>query len=157
MRRGSVFGSRLQHALLTLQGLVRRQRTPPHEQQPSRGRMETPRLLTIQRHGRTAFLERTDNAMSGAQWHTYGAVFGRCATPESPYLPRSCRVVAQVAHHINKYTKNNKINVVRGTLGFSCATCATCYILFPIGKPKSTVAHSASVRHFGMPLRRSVS
>ena len=26
--------------------------------------------------------------VSGAQWHTYGAVCGWCATPESPYLPR---------------------------------------------------------------------
>src|SRR5919106_214444 len=108
MRCGSLFGGRLQHALLTLQGLVRRQRPSSHEQQPSRGRMETPRLLTIQRHGRTAFLERTDNAMSGAQWHTYGAVFGWCATLESLYLSRFCQVVAQVAHHINKYMKNNK-------------------------------------------------
>jgi hypothetical protein len=97
------------------------------------------------------------NVTSGAQWHTYGAVFGWCATSESPYLPHSCRIVAQVAHHINKYMKNNKISVDRGTLGFSCATCATCYVLFPIGKPKSTVAHSASVRHSGVPLRRSVS
>jgi hypothetical protein len=64
---------------------------------------------------------------------------------------------AQVAHHINKYMKNNKINVDRGTLGFSCATCATCYPLIPIGKPKSTVAHCASVRHSGVPLKRSVS
>jgi hypothetical protein len=53
--------------------------------------------------------------------------------------------------------KNNKINVDRGTLGFSCATCATCYVLIPIGKPKSTVAHCASVRHSGVPLKRSVS
>jgi hypothetical protein len=97
------------------------------------------------------------NVTSGAQWHTNGAVFGWCATPESPYLPRSCRIVAQVAHHINKYMKNNKINVDRGTLGFSCATCATCYVLIPIGKPKSTVAHCASVRHSGVPLKRSVS
>ena len=44
-----------------------------------------------------------------------------------------------------------------GTLGFSCATCATCYPLIPIGKPKSTVAHCASVRHSGVPLKRSVS
>jgi hypothetical protein len=95
--------------------------------------------------------------VSGALWHTIGAVFGWCATPESPYLPRSCRIVAQVAHHINKYMKNNKINVDRGTLGFSCATCATCYVLFPIGKPKSTVAHCDSVRHSGVPLKRSVS
>ena len=95
--------------------------------------------------------------MSGAQWHTYGAVFVWCATPESPYLPRSCQVVAQVAHHINKSMKNNKINVDRGTLGFSCATCATCYVLISIGKPKSTVAHSDSVRHSGVPLKRSVS
>jgi hypothetical protein len=97
------------------------------------------------------------NVSSGAQWHTYGAVCGWCATPESPYLPRFCPIVAQVAHHINKYMKNNKINVDRGTLGFSCATCATCYVLFPIGKLKSTVAHCASVRHSGVPLRRSVS
>ena len=94
---------------------------------------------------------------SGAQWHTYGAVFVWCATHESLYLSRFCQVVAQVAHHINKYTKNNKINVYQGTLGFSCATCATCYVLFPIGKPKSTVAHCTSVRHSGAPLKRSVS
>jgi hypothetical protein len=94
---------------------------------------------------------------SGAQWHTYGAVWGWCATPESGYIRRILFRVAQVAHPINKYMKNNKINVDRGTLGFSCATCATCYILFPIGKPKSTVAHSASVRHSGVPLKRSVS
>jgi len=95
--------------------------------------------------------------MSGAQWHTYGAVFGWCATLEFPYLPRFCWIVAQVAHHINKHMKNNKINVDRDTLGSSCATCATCYILFPTGKPKSTVAHCASVRHSGVPLKRSVS
>jgi len=95
--------------------------------------------------------------MSGAQWHTHGAVFGWCATPESPYLPRSCRIVAQVAPHTNKYMKNNKINVDKGILGSSCATSATCYLLIPIGKPKSTVAHSASVRHSGVPLKRSVS
>jgi len=95
--------------------------------------------------------------MSGAQWHTYGTVFGWCATLEFPYLPRFCWIVAQVAHHINKHMKNNKIDVYQGTLGFSCATCATCYILFPTGKPKSTVAHCASVRHSGVPLKRSVS
>jgi hypothetical protein len=53
--------------------------------------------------------------------------------------------------------KNNKIDVYQGTLGFSCATCATCYVLFPIGKPKSTVAHHGTVRHSGVPLKRSVS
>src|SRR5215204_2433481 len=147
MRRGSVFGSRLQHTLLTLQGLVRGQRTPPHEQQPRGRRMETPRLLTIQRYGRTAVLKGIADSMSGAQWRTSGTISGWFATPESPYLSRFCRIVAQVAHHINKYMKNNKINVYQGTLGFSCATCATCYVLFPIGKPKSTVAHCASVRH----------
>src|SRR5829696_2969260 len=157
MRRGRVFGGCLQHALLALQGLVRRQRPSSHEQQPRGRRMETPRLLTIQRHGRTAFLERTQDAMSGAQWHAYGAVFGWYATPESPYLPRFCRIVAQVAHHINKYMKNNKIDVDRSTLGSSCATCATCYPLIPIGKPKSTVTHRGTVRHSGVPLKRSVS
>jgi len=95
--------------------------------------------------------------MSGAQWRTFGTVSRRCATLNLAYLPRFCRIVAQVAHHINKYMKNNKINVDRGTLGFSCATCATCYVLIPIGKPKSTVAHCASVRHSSVPLRRSVS
>src|SRR5215217_5153792 len=119
--------------------------------------METPRLLTIQRHGRTALLEGIADAMSGAQWHTYGAVFGWCATPQSAYIRRILFRVAQVAHHINKYMKNNKINVDRSTLGFSCATCATCYVLFPIGKPKVQVAHCDSVRHSGVPLRRSVS
>src|SRR5918994_2237126 len=157
MRRGSVFGGRLQHALLALQGLVRRQRPSSHEQQPCGRRMETPRLLTIQRHGRTALLEGTHNAMSGAQWRTSGAILGWCATPESPGLHRFCRIVAQVAHHTNKYMKNNKINVDRGTLGSSCATCATCYVLFPIGKPKSTVAHCVSLRHSSVPLKRSVS
>src|SRR5215208_6797080 len=156
MRRGSVFGGRLQHALLTLQGLVRGQWTPPHEQQPRGRRMETPRLLSIQGHGRTAFLERTQDAMSGAQWRTSGTISGWFATSESPYLSRFCRMVAQVAHHINKYIRHNKINVYKGTLGFSCATCATCYVLFPIGKPKSTVAHCDSVRHSGVPLKRSV-
>jgi hypothetical protein len=95
--------------------------------------------------------------MSGAQWRTSGTILGWFATPESPYLPRFCQIVAQVAHHINKYMKNNKINVYQGTLGFLCATCATCYPLIPIGKPKSTVAHCASVRHSGVPLKRSVS
>jgi hypothetical protein len=97
------------------------------------------------------------NVTSGAQWHTYGAVLEQCAAPESAYLSGFFLKVAQVAHHINKYMKNNKINVDRGTLGFSCATCATCYVLFPIGKPKVLVAHSASVRHSGVPLKRSVS
>src|SRR5215217_2947218 len=157
MRRGCVFGGRLQHALLALQGLVRRQRTPPHEQQPRGRRMETPRLLTIQGHGRTALLEGIADAMSGAQWRTSGTISGWFATSESPYLSRFCRIVAQVAHHINRYMKNNKMNVYQGTLEFSCATCATCYVLFPIGKPKVLVAHSASVRHSGVPLRRSVS
>ena len=119
--------------------------------------MEASRIYTLQGFGRPTVLEGAQNKVSGAQWHTYGAVFGRCATPASPYLPRSCRIVAQVAHHINKYMKNNKINVDRSTLGFSCATCATCYVLFPIGKPKVLVAHSASVRHSSVPLRRSVS
>jgi hypothetical protein len=123
--------------------------------------MEASRIYTLQGFGRPTLLEGVEdpviNVISGAQWHTYGAVFGWCATRESPYLPRSCRIVAQVAHHINKYMKNNKINVYQGTLGFSCATCATCYVLFPIGKPKSTVAHCTSVRHSGVPLRRSVS
>jgi hypothetical protein len=95
--------------------------------------------------------------MSGAQWRTSGTISGWFATSESPYLSRFCRIVAQVAHHIIKYMKNNKMNVYQGTLGFSCATCATCYVLFPIGKPKSTVAHCASVRHSGVPLKRSVS
>jgi hypothetical protein len=95
--------------------------------------------------------------MSGAQWRTHGAVFVWFATPESLYLSRFCQVVAQVAHHINKCIRNNKINVYQGTLGFSCATCATCYPLIPIGKPKSTVAHCDSVRHSGVPLKRSVS
>src|SRR5215216_804524 len=104
--------------------------------------MEASRIYTLQGFGRPTVLEGAQNKVSGAQWHTYGAVFGRCATPESPYLPRSCRIVAQVAHHINKYIRNNKINVYQGTLGFSCATCATCYVLFPIGKPKVQVAHS---------------
>src|SRR5215210_5635948 len=119
--------------------------------------METPRLLTIQRHGRTALLERTHDTMSGAQWHAYGAVFGWCATPLSAYICRILFRVAQVAHYINKHMKNNKIDVYQGTLGFSCATCATCYVLIPIGKPKSTVAHCASVRHSSVPLKRSVS
>jgi hypothetical protein len=94
--------------------------------------------------------------MSGAQWRTSGTISEWFATSESPYLSRFCRIVAQVAHHINKYIKISKINVDRGTLGFSCATCATCYILFPIGKPKSTVAHCAPVRHSGAPLKGSV-
>src|SRR5215208_5736710 len=119
--------------------------------------MEASRIYTLQGFGRPTVLEGAQNKVSGAQWHTYGAVFGRCATPESPYLPRSCRIVAQVAHHINKYMKNNKINVDRSTLGFSCATCATCYVLFPIGKPKvpwrtvtrcaTPVCHSKGVCH----------
>src|SRR5215218_11036299 len=129
MRRGRVFGSRHQHALLALQGVVRRERPSSHEQQPRGRRMETPRLLTIQRHGRTALLEGIADAMSGAQWHTYGAVFGWCATPQSAYIRRILFRVAQVAHHINKYIKISKINVYQGTLGFSCATCATCYVL----------------------------
>src|SRR5918998_3660901 len=124
MRRGSVFGGRLQHALLTLQGLVRRQRPSSHEQQPRGRRMEAPRLLTIQGHGRTALLEGTYNEMSGAQWRTSGTISGWFATSESPYLSRFCRIVAQVAHHINKCIRHNKINVDRGTLGFSSATCA---------------------------------
>jgi len=95
--------------------------------------------------------------MSGAQWRTSGTISGWFATPESPYLPRFCQIVAQVAHHINEYMKNNKINVYQGALGFSCTTCATCYVLFPIGKPKSTVAHCTSVRHSDVPLKRSVS
>ena len=123
--------------------------------------MEASRIYTLQGFGRPTVLEGVEdpviNVTSGAQWHTYVAVFGWCATPESPYLPRFCRIVAQVAHHINKHMKNNKINVYQGTLGFSCATCATCYLLIPIGKPKSTVAHCASVRHSGVPLKRSVS
>ena len=123
--------------------------------------MEASRIYTLQGFGRPTVLEGVEdqviNVTSGAQWHTYGAVFGWRATPESPYLPRSRRIVAQVAHHTNKYMKNNKINVYQGTLGFSCATCATCYPLIPIGKPKSTVAHCTSVRHSGVPLRRSVS
>ena len=123
--------------------------------------MEASRIYTLQGFGRPTVLEGVEdpviNVTSGAQWHTHGAVCGWCATPESPYLPRFCRIVAQVAHHINKYMKNNKINVDKGTLGFSCATCATCYVLFPIGKPKSTVAHCDSVRHSGVPLKRSVS
>jgi hypothetical protein len=94
--------------------------------------------------------------MSGAQWRTSGTISGWFATPESPYLPRFCQIVAQVAHHINEHMKNNKINVYQGTLGFSCATCATCYVLFPIGKPKSTVAHRGTVRHSSVPLKRSV-
>src|SRR5215213_4273733 len=74
--------------------------------------------------------------MSGAQWHTHGAVCGWCATPQSAYICRIILRVAQVAHHINKHIENNKINVYQGTLGFSCATCATCYPLISIGKPK---------------------
>jgi hypothetical protein len=95
--------------------------------------------------------------VSGALWHTIGTISGWLATSESPYLSRFCRIVAQVAHHIIKYMKNNKIYVYQGTLGFSCATCATCYVLFPIGKPKSTVAHRSTVRHSSVPLKRSVS
>ena len=95
--------------------------------------------------------------MSGALWHTIGAVSRQSATPKAAYVRRFCCLVAQVAHHINRYMKNNKIDVYQGTLGFSCATCATCYVLIPIGKPKSTVAHFASVRHSGVPLKRSVS
>ena len=95
--------------------------------------------------------------MSGAQWHTYGAGLGQYATPQSAYMRRILSRVAKVAHHINKYMETNKINVYQGTLGFSCATCATCYVLIPIGKPKRTVAHCASVRHSGAPLKRSVS
>ena len=95
--------------------------------------------------------------MSGALWHTTGAVSRQSATPKAAYVRRLRSLVAQVAHHISKYMKNNKTNVDRGTLGFSCATCATCYVLFPIGKPKVLVAHSASVRHSGVPLKRSVS
>jgi hypothetical protein len=94
--------------------------------------------------------------VSGALWHTIGAVSRQSATPKAAYVRRFRCLVAQVTHHINKYMKNNKINVYQGTLGFSCATCATCYVLFPIGKPKSTVAHCDSVRHFGVPLKRSV-
>ena len=123
--------------------------------------METPRIYTLQGFGRPTVLEGVEDPMinvtSGAQWHTYGAVFGWCATLESPYVPRFCWIVAQVAYHTNKYMKNNKINVYQGTLGFSCATYATCYPLIPIGKPKSTVAHCDSVRHSGVPLKRSVS
>src|SRR5215208_3422951 len=156
MRRGRVFGSCHQHALLALQGLVRRQRPSSHGQQPRGRRMETPRLLTIQGHGRTALLEGIADSMSGAQWRTSGTISGWFATSESPDLPRFCRIVAQVAHHIIKYMKNNKINAYQGTLGFSCATCTTCYVLFPIGKPKSTVAHRVTVRHSGAPLKRSV-
>ena len=159
---GSVFGGRLQHALLALQGLVRRQRPSSHEQQPRRRRMEASRIYTLQGFGRPAVLEGVEDAVinvtSGAQWHTYGAVCGWCATPRVGIICRILSlIVAQVAHHINKYMENNKINVDRGTLGFSCATCATCYVLIPIGKPKSTVAHCASVRHSGVPLKRSVS
>ena len=95
--------------------------------------------------------------MSGALWHTIGAVSRQSATPKAAYVRQFCCFVAQVAHYVNKYIRNNKINVYRGTLGFSCATCATCYVLIPIGKPKSTVAHCASVRHSSVPLRRSVS
>ena len=95
--------------------------------------------------------------MSGALGHTFGAVSRQSDTPKAAYVRRLRCLVAQVAHHINKYMENNKIDVYRGTLGFSCATCATCYALFPIGKPKSTVAHCASVRHSGVPLKRSVS
>jgi hypothetical protein len=95
--------------------------------------------------------------VSGALWHTIGAVSRQSATPKAAYVRRFRCLVAQVAHHINKYMKNNKINVDRGTLGFSCATCATCYPLIPIGKPKSTVAHRGTVRHSGVLLKRSVS
>jgi hypothetical protein len=95
--------------------------------------------------------------VSGALWHTIGAVSRQSATPKTAYVRRFCCLVAQVAHHVNKYIRKDEINVDRGTLGFSCATCATCYILIPIGKPKSTVAHCGSVRHSGVPLRRSVS
>jgi hypothetical protein len=94
--------------------------------------------------------------VSGALWHTIGAVSRQSATPKAAYVRRFRCLVAQVAHYINKYTRISKINVYQGTLGFSCATCATCYILFPIGKPKVQVAHSASVRHCGVPLKRSV-
>jgi hypothetical protein len=95
--------------------------------------------------------------VSGALWRTIGVVSRQSATPKAAYVRRFRCLVAQVAHHINKYMEINKINVYQGTLGFSCATCATCYPLIPIGKPKSTVAHYASVRHSGVPLRRSVS
>ena len=148
---------RLQHALLTLQGLVRGQRTPPDEQQSHRRRMEASWLYALQGHRRSTVLEGAQNKVSGAQWHTYGAGLGPYATPQLAYIRRILRRVAKVAHPINKYIRNNKINIYQGTLGFSCATCATCYVLFPIGKPKSTVAHSASVRHSGVPLKRSVS
>src|SRR5215208_6561325 len=73
--------------------------------------MEASRIYTLQGFGRPTVLEGVEdpviNVTSGAQWHTYGAVFGRCATPESPYLPRSCRIVAQMAHHINKYIRGS--------------------------------------------------
>ena len=95
--------------------------------------------------------------MSGALWRTIGAVSRQSAAPKAAYVRRFRCLVAQVAHHINKYIKISKIDVYRGTLGSSCATCATCYPLIPIGKPKSTVAHCASVRHSGVPLTRSVS
>ena len=95
--------------------------------------------------------------MSGALWHTIGAVLRQSATPKAAYVRQLRCLVAQVAHHINKHMENNKIDVYQGTLGFSCATCATCYVLFPIGKPKSTVAHCDSLRHSGVPLKRSVS
>jgi hypothetical protein len=94
--------------------------------------------------------------VSGALWRTIGAVSRQSATPKTAYVRGLRCLVAQVAHHTNKYIKISKINVDRGTLGFSCATCATCYVLIPIGKPKSTVAHCDSVRHSGVPLRRSV-
>src|SRR5215212_9511336 len=123
--------------------------------------MEASWIYTLQGFGRPAVLEGVEdpviNVTSGAQWHTYGAGLGQYATPQSAYIRRILFRVAKVAHHINKYMKNNKINVDRGTLGFACATCATCYVLFPIGKPKVLVAHSASVRHSGVPLKRSVS
>jgi hypothetical protein len=119
--------------------------------------MEASWLYALQGHRRSTVLEGAQNKVSGAQWHTYGEGLGQCATVQLAYIRRILFRVAQVAHHINKYIKISKVNVDRGTLGFSCATCATCYVLFPIGKPKSTVAHCASVRHSGVPLRRSVS
>src|SRR5215218_11399340 len=119
--------------------------------------MEASRIYTLQGFGRSTVLEGAQNKVSGAQWHTYGAGLGQYATPQSAYIRRILFRVAKVAHHINKYMKNNKINVYQGTLGFSWATCATCYPLIPIGKPKSTVAHCDSVRHSSVPLRRSVS
>lgn len=95
--------------------------------------------------------------MSGALWRTFGAVLRQCATSKSAYLRRFLLLVAQVAHHINKYIENSKKDVVKGTKGFSCATCATSYTLIPISKPKRGVAQCATSAPLGAPLERSAS